>query len=163
MINLSLHDCHALVELFHAAECSVEVCDTNISIFRAYKDLPRAEQKYRTQKALIFSVLEIHPDYHVAAVWMPECEVFASDFAIIHVEEGKITKAQITDGDTPLYPINIDDPDSADAILSVGYSLFSNDPRPVAKWFTAAPRSEVSHRVAHAIKGMKGEYHLGSR
>lgn len=175
-LELHLRDFHALENLFHAKKCGIKVRDTGIEAYHPFVhphgDGPMVNKL--DQVAIIYSVLEVTPDYHVCAVWLPKCEVYDSDFAIIHVENGrhgkpvksgthgKIIKAEIAPSDVHLHRILIDDPDCPHAILSLGYNLFTKDQRPVATWFVAADSSSVHHRNAHAIEGMKNEYHLSS-
>ena len=174
-IELHLRDFSALENLFHSEKCGIKIRDTGIDAYHPFVhqhgDGPMTK---RDQLAIIYSVLEVTPEYHVCAVWLPECEVFGSDFAIIHVEygrhgkpvkqgaHGKIIKAEIAPSDAPLHRIIVDDPDCPHAILSLGYDLFSQEPRPVATWYTVASGDNVHHRNARAIKGMKGEYSLTS-
>jgi len=173
-IELHLRDFSALENLFHSQKCGIKVRDTGIDAYHPFVhphgDGPMVK---RDQVALIYSVLEVTPEYHVCAVWLPNCEVFDSEFAIIHVEQGrhgkpvkygvhgKIIHAEIAPSDVQLHRIHIDDPDCPHAILSLGYNLFTKDQRPVATWFVA-DNSMVHHRNAHAIEGMKNEYSLRS-
>lgn len=174
-IELHLRDFHALENLFHAKKCGIKIRDTGIDAYHPFihphGDGPMTKID---QLAIIYSVLEVTPHYHVCAVWLPECEVYDSDFAIIHVEygrhgkpvkqgeHGRIIKAEIAPSDEHLHRIIIDDPDCPYAILSLGYDLFSKTQRPVATWFVTADASAVHHRNARAIEGMKGEYSLRS-
>ena len=162
-INLKLRDSTVLADMFNSRQTGIKVRDLSVETFTPSHTHETDDTRNRTQSALIFSVLEVNPTYHVAAVWLPDCETFNSDFAIIHVENGVVTKAAIADPDQHFQAINVDDPDCAYATLSVGYCLFRNDERPVARWFTEADSCDVHHRVAHHIEGMRGEHHLGSR
>lgn len=175
-IELNLRNISALENLFHSVKCGIKIRDTGLEAYHPFVHLhgdgPMVNK--RDQVAIIYSVLEVTPEYHVCAVWLPKCEVFDSEFAIIHVEKGrhgkpvkdgvhgKIIKAEIAPSGVNLHRIIIDDPDCPHAILSLGYDLFVKEQRPVATWFVTANASSVHHRNAHAIQGMKGEYHLSS-
>lgn len=69
----------------------------------------------------------------------------ASDFALIHIEDRKrITRAESLSPDTILHPVNVDDPEEAYAVLSVGYNIHSG--KPSARRFTEAASCDVHHR-----------------
>lgn len=151
-IDLKLTDCFALVNLFHAHKAGVTVHDSGFFARYPFEHLPGEYQPPVMQDALVFSVFEVFHGYCVAAVWFPNCEVFGSDFAIIHVEDGKITKAQPAAAGATLYQIHIDDPDCADVIVSLGYSLYSKTQAPTADWYAKAGRTAVDSRPVKCDK-----------
>lgn len=145
-IELNLRNPYALINLLHAQKCHLELFDTSLIGKYHFEPLAGEPHVERSQAAVIFSVLEVSDDYHVAAVWLPECEVLASDFAVIHIEDRKrITKAESLSPDVTLHTINVDDPEEAYAILSIGYDMRSN--KPSARWFTEAASCDVNHRT----------------
>lgn len=166
-ISLNIRDCRELVNLFHCKKCSIDISDTSIRVFDVFQDLPGEYQKRPVQKALIYSAMQVTPTYHVAAVWLPECEMYNSDFAIIHVNDGVITKAAMTDSDERYHQIILDGIDNffgIYAVVSVGYDLYYQDEVPVASWFrlVADSPAKVHHRQARKVRGMKSEYSLSS-
>lgn len=144
-IALQLKNAYALINLLHAQKCSLELFDTSLQGNYFFEPLAGEPHVARTQQAFIFSVLEVDDDYHVAAVWLPECEVLASDFAVIHIQDRKrITRAESLSPDAIFHPVNTDDPEEAYAVLSVGYSIHNG--KPSARWFTEAASCDVHHR-----------------